>query len=352
VNIYFVKIEPGEEEFFGRHLAEHALHSVQRLEEVGTDAEIVSVFTDDPVDAAFFASRPALRCVATRSTSMDHIDLEACAQRGVEVCFVPHYAEETIAEHVFALILALARRLRELMRLPKGGTFSYEATRGFELQGKTLGVIGMGRIGQRVATLAHAFQMRVVGYDIHSLPDLARTLRFQWMSLDDLLSQSDILSLHAPLSPATYHILNAESLSRTKRGVLIINTARGALIDTAALRNALESGHIGGAGLDVLQDERVLRRRAESVIADDILRQLRTDGVAREARDADRVRELEELMLGDAVLARPNVVFTPHVAFNTHEAIHRLNETTLANIRAFIEGRPQNRAVTKPPSSG
>jgi len=345
VIIYFVQIEPGEEEYFGAHLADHALHSVHKLQEVGADAQIVSVFIDESVDAAFLDAHPALRLVATRSTSTDHIDIEACAARGVEVCHVPHYAEETIAEHVFALILALARRLRELMRLPKGGKFSYAATRGFELRGKTLGVIGMGRIGQRVATLAHAFQMQVLGYDIHPVPALERTLRFRWVSLDDLLASSDILSLHAPLSPATYHLLNADTIARTKRGVLIINTARGALVDTSALRDALETGHVGGAGLDVLQDERVLRRRAESVIADDILRQLRTDGIAREARDADRVRELEELMLGDAVLARPNVVFTPHVAFNTHEAIQRLNETVLANIRATIEGKPQNRAL-------
>lgn len=342
MTIYFVDIEPADEAYYGEALAEHDLISVRRLADVGEDVEIVCVFIDEKIDEAFLASHPRLRLVATRSTSIDHIDVAACARHDVLVSHVASYGEVTVAEHTFALLLSLARRLRELMSQPKGSRFSYEVTRGFELHGKTLGLVGMGRIGRRVATLAHAFQMHVLACDIDAPLDLAQRLHFQWVSLDELLARSDIISLHATLTPETYHLLNATTLALTKPGVLIINTARGALIDTGALRSALESGHVGGAGLDVLQDERVLRQNADDVIAEDIVRHLRSDARASEAHDADRIRELEELMLGDAILSRTNVVFTPHVAFNTREAVRRMAEATAANIRAFLEDRPHN----------
>jgi D-lactate dehydrogenase len=225
---------------------------------------------------------------------------------------------------------------------PKDGEFSYAGTRSMELEGKTIGLIGMGRVGQRVASLAKAFRMKVIAHDINHPPELAREAGFEWVSLDHLFENSDVISLHATLSPETYHVVNAASLARTRRGVIIINTARGALVNTMALRDALESGQVGGAGLDVLQDERVLRQSAPNIIADDILRHLRSDALAHEARDADRIRDLRELVLGEAVLSRPNVVFTPHVAFNSHEAILRMREETAANLRAFVHGKPQN----------
>jgi len=342
VTIYFVNIEIGEEEFFAKALPGCDMISVRHLSDVEEDAEIACIFIDEIVDEPFVAAHPRLRFIATRSASVDHLDLPACAAHHVKVSNVPHYGEESVAEHTFALMLALARRLRELMSTPTAGTFSYEASRGFELYGKKLGIIGMGRIGQRVAKLAHAFQMQVLAYDVTMPDQLAETVGFRWSSLDNLLAEADIISLHSSLTQVTYHILDRARLARTKRGVLIINTARGSLIETAALRDALESGQVGGAGLDVLQDERVLRQQASDIIATDILRHLRSDALAHEARDAERVRELRELMLGDALLARPNVVFTPHVAFNTNEAVARLMEITADNIRAFIENRPQN----------
>jgi D-lactate dehydrogenase len=247
-----------------------------------------------------------------------------------------------VAEHTFALLLALVRRLRELMTQPKDGQFSYSSTRCMELEGKTIGLIGMGRVGQRVASLARAFRMEVIAHDVECPPDLAGSIGFEWVSLDDLFTRSDIISLHAVLLPETYHVINRESLARMKRGVMIINTARGALIETMALRDALESGQVGGAGLDVLQDERVLRQSAPEIISGDILRHLRSDALAHEAHDADRLRDLRELVLGEAILSRANVVFTPHVAFNSHESVARLRQGTAANLKAFLAGKPQN----------
>ena len=340
--IYVVDAEPADEQFFAAHLSPHDVHGVLRLEEVAEDADIVSIFINEKIAAPFLEAHPRLGLIATRSNSTDHIDLDACRRRGVLVSVVPDHGENTTAEHTFALMLALARRLREIMALPKSGRFSYEGTRGLELHGKTLGIIGMGRIGERVATLARAFGMQVIAHDIDPVPELARAAGFEYMALSDLLQRSEIISLHASLTPATYHILNGEALAQCRPGVLIINTARGALIDTLALRDALDSGHVGGAGLDVLQDERILRQSAANIIGAEIVKHLRSDAVAREARDAERVRELQELMLGDAIVARTNVIFTPHIAFNTIESMARLRQATIENMHGFVEGQPRN----------
>jgi D-lactate dehydrogenase len=182
----------------------------------------------------------------------------------------------------------------------------------------------------------------VLAYDVERSAELARALQFDFVPLEELLAQAHVITLHSSLSAATYHILNRETLAQCRPGVLIINTARGALIDSEALRDALDSGQVGGAGLDVLQDERVMRQSASHIIAADIVQHLRSDAQAHEARDADRVRELQELMLGEALLARSNVVFTPHVAFNSVEAIQRLQVITAENITAFAEGRALN----------
>jgi D-lactate dehydrogenase len=337
VIIYLVETEPAEEEFFAQNLASHSLRFVASLNEVEADAEIVCPFVTHPVDEAFLAGHPDLRLVATRSSSVEHIDLNACRQRSIAVREVPHYSDVSVAEHTFALMLAVARRLRDSLAMKRHGEFSYETARGIELDGKTLGIIGMGRIGQRVAQLAHAFGMKLVAYDVEAPPDLARALEFEFVSLEELLRRSEIISLHAKLSSGTYHILNRTTLAQCRPGVLIINTARGALIETAALREALDSGHIGGAGLDVLQDERVLRDTSAHIIGADIVKHLRSDAQAQEARDAERVRELQELMLGDALLSRRNVVFTPHIAFNTAEAGMRMRTGTVANILGFLD---------------
>jgi D-lactate dehydrogenase len=342
VVIYFLETETTDQEFFSEQLAEYETRFVSQLEDVGEDVEVLSVFINTKVTPEFLAAHPKLRLIATRSTALDHLNLPACGEHGVAVAYVPDYGYTTVAEHTFALILSLSRRLREVMLAPKGGVFSYAATRGFDLAGKTVGIIGMGRIGQRVAEIAHAFQMSVLAYDIDHPAKLERTLDFSFVPLEELLAQAHIISLHASLSAETYHVLNRETLARCRRGVLIVNTARGSLIDTQALREALDSGQVGGAGLDVLQDERVMRQSVSKIIAADIVQHLRSDALAYDARDADRLRELEELMLGDAVLARSNVVFTPHVAFNSVEAMERVRQVTLENIVAFATGQALN----------
>ena len=340
--IYFTEIEQAEADCFQDELAAHDLRFVASLAEVDADAEVVSTFINLPIDPAFLLAHPHLRLVATRSQAVDHIDLAACRARGVIVVHVPDYGDTTVAEHTFALILATARRLRELMVKPKGGRFSYEAMRALDLAGRTLGIVGLGRVGTRVAVLGEAFRMQVIGCDLLGRDVALEAQIVEHVSQAELFARADIISLHVPLTPKTYHLIDRENLARCRRGVIIINTARGGLVDTAALVEALDSGQVGGAGLDVLQDERVLRESAAQIIAGDIVSHLRSDPEAHEARDADRIREVQELMLGDAVLSRTNVVFTPHVAFNSVQAVHRLRAVTVENIRAFEAGAPVN----------
>ena len=342
VKICFVELESAAERVFRERLAAHEICFAQTLQQLPDDTEIASIFINERITAEILEKLPSLRMITTRSRSIDHIDLATCRARQVTVCAVPYSGETTVGEHTFALILALSRRLREIMALPKEGRFSYEKTRGMELAGKTLGIIGMGRIGRRVATLAHAFEMRVIAYDVEAPQAVADSLQFEYVALPELFRQSHVISLHANLRPETYHILDQAAFAQCRPGVLIVNTARGALIDTQALREALDSGQVGGAGLDVLQDERVLRSTTSQIIAAEIIQHLRSDSVAHESQDADRLRDLKELMLGDAILERNNVVFTPHVAFNSIEAVERVLEETLANITAYIAGKPVN----------
>ncbi|MES2572498.1 MAG: NAD(P)-dependent oxidoreductase [Verrucomicrobiota bacterium] len=342
--ISLVALEAGEKEFFATHLSGHEIRFLSRLDFVEEDAEIISLFLDQKIDRTFLDEHPALQLIATRTHSLEHLDMPACRARGVAVCRVPAYGDVTVSEHTFALILALSRRLRQMMRLPEVGGFSYEATRGFDLAGKTLGIIGMGRIGRSVSRLARGFSMEVLACDPEERTESDETADFTYCTLDELLTRSHVISLHANLTAGTYHLLSAETLKKCRPGVLIINTARGALIDTRALCEALDSGQVGGAGLDVLEDERIMRDSASHIISDEIVKRLRTDAVASEERDADRLREMHELMLGNALLSRNNVVFTPHVAFNSVEAAQQLCEVTLANIDAFIRGEPQNLA--------
>lgn len=354
MKIYFVENELAERSYFESQLPAHELRFVEGLDEVSADADAVSTFIYSKIDAAFLDAHPHLALVATRSTTHDHLDLAECARRGVTVCGVPSYGDHTVAEHTFALLLAVARKLREAFESNKHAAFSFEALRGFELRGKTFGIIGTGRIGQHAARLAKGFGMEVLAFELAPRLDSAKAIGFQYVTLDELLARSHIISLHAALTPASYHMLNRETLAKCRRGVVLINTARGALVDTDALIAALDSGQVAAAGLDVLEEERVMRSAASNIISQQIVQRLQTLFVPEEARmqDAQRVNELLALMHNDDLISRRNVVFTPHIAFNSIEAVERINETTVKNIRAFASGAPVNVLAPSPNEAG
>ena len=344
MSIYFLETEDSEVAFFKAALPGRALHFVSRLAAVKADAEVLCLFIHTRVDEAFLCTHPALRMIATRSSGADHLDLAACRAHGVTVCHVPSYGEHTVAEHTFALILTLTRRLREIAaHAGRTGPLSLQATRAIELRGKTLGVVGVGRIGKYVIRMADAFGMRVLAFDTAVLDPAHRQPGFEYVPFKRLLAESHLITLHVPLVPATHHLLNHENIGRCRPGVILINTARGGLIDTDALLDALESGQVGAVGLDVLEDDDA-RGDTTKIIGEQIVQHLKAGHVPAELhdREAARVKELQGLMRNKRLLAMPNVLFTPHVAFNSMEAIARIETTTAENILGFLQGAPVN----------
>ena len=209
--------------------------------------------------------------------------------------------------------------------------------------GKTFGIIGTGRIGLHAARIARGFQMEVLAYDLKTQPLVAATLGFEYVALDELLRRADVISLYIPLSGETRGIIGRETLAKCKRGVIIINTARGGLLDTEALIEALDSGQAGGAGLDVLEDERLLQHESAGVIGSDIVSRVQqADPNEKPIRQQEREEELRALMRESRLISRPDVIFTPHTAFNSREAVDRINHETVRAILGFINGRPVN----------
>ncbi|KES22738.1 MULTISPECIES: 2-hydroxyacid dehydrogenase [Pseudomonas] len=280
--------------------------------------EVVCPFVNDDL------SRPVLeqlaaggtRLIALRSAGYNHVDLAAAHALGLTVARVPAYSPHAVAEHAVGLVLALCRHLHRAYNRTREGDFSLHGLTGFDLHGKTVGVVGSGQIGQVFAQIMRGFGCQVLAYDPYPNPAID-ALGGRFVGLDQLLAKSDIISLHCPLNDATRHLVNADSLQRMKRGAMLINTGRGALVDTPALIEALKSGQLGYLGLDVYEEE------AEIFFAD------RSD-----------------LPLQDDVLARlltfPNVIITAHQAFLTREALAAIAGTTLDNIGAWRQGAPVN----------
>ena len=284
-------------------------------------AEIISSFIYSDLRRPVLEKFKNLKLIATRSTGTDHIDLDYCNAHGIAVANVPAYGEHTVAEHVFALLLALSRHIPEAVGRTKTGNFSFQGLRGFDLHGKTMGLIGAGAIGLHTARIAQGFGMNVLCYDIH--PD--KDAGFPYVDFDTILSESDIISLHVPGTPQTRHMLSEKEFAAMKDGVVLINTARGPVIDVKALLRALQSGKVSAAGLDVLPEEPFIREEAE------LLRE-----------SFPQKHDLETLLADYALLHHKNVIVTPHSGFYTKEAIEKILLTTSENILSYQAGRPLN----------
>jgi D-lactate dehydrogenase len=271
------------------------------------------------------AQFPSLRLIATRSTGYDHIDLGWCAAHGVAVANVPDYGDSTVAEHAFALLLAVARNLVEAVQRTRHGDFSRAGLRGFELRGKTLGVIGAGRIGRRAIEIAGGFGMTVIAHDLYPDADAAARLGFRYAELDEVLAAADALTLHVPATPGTASLISDREFGLMKPGAILINTARGNVVDAPALVRALADGKLRAAGLDVVPQEPLIREEAQ------IFREKWTGG-----------HDLKALVANHVLLRFPNVIVTPHNAYNTESAVRRIIDTTVENIEAFGRGEPRN----------
>jgi D-lactate dehydrogenase len=292
--------------------------------QLAKDAEVVSVFIYSSVTKATLKELPKLRMIATRSTGYDHIDMDECRRRGIAVSNVPYYGENTVAEHAFGLILSLSRKIYKAYLRTSKLDFSLEGLQGFDLKDKTIGVVGAGRIGLHVVRIAKGFGMEVIVFDMRQETLLAEVLGFKYVTFEELLQQSDVISLHVPLNKATYHMINHDNIGLIKPGALLINTARGSVVETEALISALDKGIISGAGLDVFEGEEVVKEETARLVY-----QLSGE-------------KMREVLLSYALLHRDNVVITPHIAFYSEEALRRIIQTTDENISAFLEGHAAN----------
>lgn len=274
----------------------------------------VCAFVNDSLDKKTLRllSENGTRLIALRSAGFNHVDLNSAKSFGLRVVRVPEYSPHAVAEHAMALILSLNRKIHRAYNRVREGNFSLEGLVGFDLSKKTMGLIGTGRIGSVMAKILLGFQCEVIAHDIKENPNLKK-LGVEYVGLDELLKRSDVISLHVPLTPGTKHLIDERALALTKPGVMLINTGRGALIDTKALIKSLKAGHIGFAGLDVYEEE-------EGLFFEDLSGQILQD---------DQLARL---------LTFPNVLLTSHQGFLTEEALKNIAETTLKNVTEFEGG--------------
>ncbi|MEM7667444.1 MAG: 2-hydroxyacid dehydrogenase [Pseudomonadota bacterium] len=275
----------------------------------GFDAVCAFVNDDLGRDTVCELATGGVRIVALRSAGFNHVDLEAAASAGIAVARVPAYSPYAVAEHTLALILTLNRKLHRAYNRVREGNFELDGLLGFDLYGKTVGIVGTGNIGEIVARILNGFGCHLLAFDPNQNPSCA-TLGVTYVDLETLFQRSDVVTLQCPLTPQTHHLINREAIKKMKPGVMLINTSRGAVVDTAALIAGLKEGRIGSVGLDVYEEEADLffEDYSDTFVDDDVFARL---------------------------LTFPNVLITGHQAFFTDEALTAIAETTIANLTAF-----------------
>jgi D-lactate dehydrogenase len=328
---YFYQDE-SEKDFFSKNLEDFEIDfvkgTIQENENHKDDkTEIISVFIKSHIGAEEMDRFPNLKMIATRSTGFNHIDLEEAKKRNIIVSNVPTYGENTVAEFAMALLLMLSRKTYTAYNnILERGDFSQKGLTGFDLKGKTIGIIGGGNIGKHIIKMAKGFDMNVIVFDVHRDEEFEKKAGFQYVEFEYLLSNSDIISLHVPLNPHTEHLINKENISKIKKGAYLINTSRGEVVETEALVEALEKGILAGAGLDVFEEEGYMADET-SLIFD----------------EHPNPESLKIVLANQYLIDHPDVIITPHNAFNTKEAIERIFKTTTENIKAFKKGTPKNK---------
>jgi len=315
-----------EEEGFGHELVFYDARLEEATAQLAHGSAAVSPFVNDDFGRPVLAdlAEQGTRLVALRSAGFNNVDLGAAHDLGLTVMHVPDYSPYAVAEFTIALALALNRHLSRAYTHVREGDFSLQGLLGFDLHGKTAGIVGTGKIGGIVAeTLLRGFGCRVLAYDLY-LSDRLRRLGVEYVDLDDLMRGADLVSLHCPLTEDTYHLIDRRSIAGMKPGVMLINTSRGGLIDTGAVIDGLKAGRIGYLGLDVYEEE------ARYFFEDHSTRLIDDDELSR-------------------LLTFPNVIVTSHQGFFTREALEQIARTTLGNVRDFEEGRSSSNVVRAHP---
>ena len=326
----FFEIESWEADYVRERLKGHELVFTQdRLNKENaakySDADVLSVFVNCDLSIEVMSKFKNLKFINTMSTGFEHINLNEAKARGIPVSNVPSYGENTVAEHAFSLLLALARKLFPSVEKVKKGNFNTgPELKGFDLKGKTIGIVGTGKIGANSARIAKGFQMEIVAYDAFPNQKLVDELGVKYMSFEDVLKVSDILTFHVPAIPETFHMVNMKNLRLIKKGCILINTSRGTVIETDAMIEGLNQEIFSGIGLDVLESEVELKEEKQLL-----------------SRHYEP--EKQKLMLEEHILTEyDNVLITPHNAFNSTEALQRILNTTLQNINGFLDKNPVN----------
>jgi D-lactate dehydrogenase len=308
----------------GHELVFFEAHLDPATSQLARGFEVVSAFVNDRLDADVLGRLAAggTRLIALRCAGFNHVDLPAAAALGIRVVRVPAYSPHAVAEHTLALILALVRHIPRAVARVRDGNFALDGLVGFDLNGKTAGVVGTGRIGQVVVRLLAGFGCRVLAHDVVEAPD-AIACGAGYVPLETLLGESDIITLHCPLTPDTHHVMDDAAFARLRRGAMLVNTSRGGLVDTRAAIVALKSGHLGALAIDVYEEEADLffEDLSGTVLHDDVFARL---------------------------LTFPNVIVTAHQAFLTTEALTAIAETTLVSVSAFAAGAPLLSEVRPP----
>ncbi|MFA5749809.1 MAG: NAD(P)-dependent oxidoreductase [Candidatus Shapirobacteria bacterium] len=286
---------------------------------LASEYDIVSPFIYSKLDKETLDKLPKLKMIATRSTGMDHIDVGECDKRKIKVVNVPIYGSNTVAEYTFALLLAIAKKIVVAHQSVENGEFSPEGLTGVDIFGKTLGIIGVGKIGQNVIKIAKAYGMKVLGVDEHQDKSLEKKLGFRYVGLEECLENSDFVTLHVPAIPKTFHMINKRNIKLMKKGSYLVNTSRGAVVETEAIVWALNNKILLGAGLDVTEEEMLV----------DSMSVVMSKKISKD--------DLQEVLSFHMLRDRDDVVFTPHNAFNTKEAIERIVETTIESIKEFVK---------------
>ena len=333
IKVGFIGVELNDKRFFTRELIDNQKKSkFQPLyypfplntDLLDPEIEVLSVFASTKVDKELLDKLPKLKLIACRSTGYDNIDMKLTAERRITVTNTPGYGASSVAEYTFAMILMLSRKLPEILHESTSTDPNRLLERGWDLHGKTIGVIGIGDIGKGVAQIAYGMGMKILAFDIKKDERVASWLRVEYVDeIEKLLKKSDIVSLHIPYKSDNHHFMNADKLELMKDSALLINTARGELIDTVALLRALRSRKLAGAALDVVEDEYLLD-------PDEVIELAVENPNARSVlRHAIALLALERM---------PNVIITNHNAYNTVEAIERINKMTVENIIGFYNG--------------
>ena len=327
--VIFFEVEPWEQEYFKDKLDGVSLEffphrlTHDNLNEAEKANYLVSFIYSDLSHQTLDKLRD-LKGIATMSVGTDHIDLEEAGRRRITVSNVPAYGPNTVAEHTMALLLALSRNIVPSVERTRQGVYEYFGLSGWDLKGKTLGIVGTGKIGAHVARIAYGLEMRLLGYDPMPNKELANRYELEYLSLPQLLHASDVVTVHVPLTAKNKHMISKEQFAQMKKGVVLLNTARGALVDVDALLEALEDGTVSQAGIDVLEDEGLLKEEKEFF------------------SPYFKIKDYQTALANHKLMHHPKVLLTPHNAFNSKESLRNILETTIQNLQGMLSGDPVN----------